>query len=156
MKVSDYKLKFNNTSYTVDTTNLVRTSWVQIGNADTYGIAGNTKYCGVVCKQNTFKINNTSTTPLTVYMIAGTHRAREYGYKLSPASFYTDINKTTTCNAPFVAGKQVNGTTASHYIQFGTAGVIYNEGTIFRPATTIAANGTLTVLWEIDWRRVMV
>lgn len=103
MTVDDYKNKFDSTSYTLDTTNLVRTSWVQIGNADTFGIAGTkTIYCGVVCKQNTFTITNTSTTALTVYLIAGTHRAREYGYKTNPVSFYTDIDGVTTCNAPFV------------------------------------------------------
>lgn len=157
MTVNDFKLYFYNVSYTVDTTNLVRTSWVQIGNADTFGVAGNTTYCGTVCKQNTFTIKNTSTSTKSVYLIAGTHRSREYGYKTSPVSYYTDINGTSTCNNPFVAGKQANGTSsASHYFKVGTAATLYNDGTIFKPAVSIAAGGSLVVVWEIDWRRDMV
>ena len=157
MTADDFKLYFYNLSYTPNTTNLVRTSWVQIGNADTFGIAGNTTYCGTVCKQNTFTIKNTSTTAKNVYLVAGTHRAREYGYKTSPVSFYTDTDGVTTCNAPFVAGKQANLTSsASHYFKVGTAATLYNEGTIFKDAVSIAAGGSLVVVWEIDWRRSQV
>ncbi len=92
-----------------------------------------------------------------MYLIAGTHRAREYGYKLSPVSFYTDVNKTSTCNNPFVVGKQADITkSAQNNIKIGTTTVIYNDGTIFRPVQTIAARGSLVVVWEIDWRRDMV
>ena len=108
MTAADFKLYFYNISWTIDTTNLVRTSWVQIGNADTFGVAGTTTFCGTFCRQNTFTIRNTSNTARSVYLIAGTHRAREYGYKLSPVSFYTDVNGTSTCNNPFVVGKQAD------------------------------------------------
>jgi len=108
---NDFKTYFYNVNYTVDTTNLVRTSWVQIGNADTFGVAGTSTYCGAGCKMNTFTIRNTSATPLTYYLIAGTHRSREYGYRIGAPTIYTDINGTSKCNAPFVAGKI--GTTTS-------------------------------------------
>jgi hypothetical protein len=104
----NFKTYFYNLSYTVDTTLLTRTSWVQIENAHTFGVAGNSIYCGTVCRMNTFTIKNTSTTSKTYYLVAGNHRGREYGFRNANGTYYTDINGTSLCNGPFVIGKMAD------------------------------------------------
>jgi len=150
----DFKTFFYSYSYSVDTTALVRTSWVQLNNADTFGVAGISTYCGDVCKMNTFTIKNTSAATLTYYLVAGNQRARSYGYSHAKGTYYTGADGVTLCNGPFVAGKMSNLTSsAQNNIKVGTITTIYNDGTVFKTPVTIAAGATVTVVWEIDFRR---
>ena len=150
----DFKTFFYSISYSVDTTNLKRTSWVQLNNADTFGVAGTSTYCGAVCKMNTFAIKNTSAATLTYYLVAGNQRARSYGYSNSNGTYYTGADGVTLCNGPFVAGKMSNLTSsAQNNIKVGTTTTIYNDGTVFKTPVTIAAGATVAVVWEIDFRR---
>lgn len=81
MTATDYQLYFNQTSYSINTSNMVLTSWLRLGDANTIGVAGTSTYCGSVCKLNTFTIKNTSTASRNIYINAATHKSREYGWK---------------------------------------------------------------------------
>ena len=61
MTAVDFQKLFNQISYTINTDNMVQTTWLRLGDADQIGTPGTTTFCGAVCKSNTFTITNKST-----------------------------------------------------------------------------------------------
>lgn len=60
------------------------------GNADQVGITGNTKFCGATCKRNDFVIK--STVAQIIYVVAATHKSKEYGYNSTTELWYADAD----------------------------------------------------------------
>lgn len=60
MSAADYQSKVYSTSFNINVDKMYQTSWVQLGNADKFGVPGTSQYCGAECKRNDFTIENTS------------------------------------------------------------------------------------------------
>ena len=85
------------------------------------------------------------------------HRAREYGYSMSSASWYSnDDQNSTGCNSPFIARKSSTGTSINNVCKIGTtATTIYNDTIVFK-TLNLASGASIPVMWEIDWNRPMI
>lgn len=74
MTVADVATNFVYISYNYDPTNWKQSYWLAIGNGDTFGVNGTSKYCGSTCKRNVFNI--TSPVTQTVYINANLHNLK--------------------------------------------------------------------------------
>lgn len=66
MRAEDFPTYFTEVVDVLNPDNKFQSYWLAIGNADTFGTAGTTSYCGSLCKRNTFTI--TSPVAQTIYV----------------------------------------------------------------------------------------
>ena len=120
------------------------------GNADKIGITGNTSFCGATCRRNDFVI--TSTVAQVIYVVAATHKSKEYGYNSSKDEWYVNADG-AGCNQPFIATKNKTGGTVFNYCSIAGFAKLYNDGEIFSDPISVQAGSDTKVIWEYDWSR---
>ena len=134
LQVTDFAAQFSFVSYNLDPTPLKNSYWLAINNADTYGVAGTSSYCGATCKRTLFTV--TSAVAQTVYLSVNLHDVRQYVE--SPCT-----------NADYSTASPYKYQYASNSIESW----LFDSGANSFSPVNMTAGQKLTVTTEFDWSR---
>lgn len=137
MKAEDFKTYFSSIVAVRNPDGRFHSYWLATGNADTFGTAGTSTYCGATCKRNTFTINSSVAQTLWI----SPHVSMRRQYVEAPCT-----SAATSTASPY----------KYHFTSMPGQSRIWDEGATHYTPYAIAAGATITVIVELDWTRTNI